>query len=798
MACRLDGRCFSWGEGERAVQSEESPVDQLSERERRILELLAAGLSDQQIAGELYLSLNTVKWYNRQIYAKLGVGSRTQAIAQAQQLGWLASAAMLSAARDPDAYGLGAQESPLRSLPLSPNPFIGRQAALEDIMRLLVAQRLVTLTGPGGIGKTSLALRLAAQMAALYADGVFFVDLAPLTDPTQVAAAIARVLDIAEQTAQPPADLLRRILAPQALLLLLDNFEHVLGAAPLVADLLAAAPRLTVLVTSRAPLHLNGEQQYPVPPLHLPAPDTTSTAALLASEAGALFVQRVQMALPHFMPNAESIPSIVQICARLDGLPLAIELAAARSKVLPPAALLERLNTSRSQSSLYARPTGARNAPRRQQTLHDSISWSYNLLEAEEKVLFARLAVFRGGATLEAIEAVCSPGLNVEVLDTLASLVDKSLVQQRETAQGAPRFGMLEMIGEYARHCWEAAGEEERLRRQHAAYYVELAEQAEPELRLSRYDEWCRLLELELDNVRAALAWTLAAGEATLGVRLASALGLFWYGRGFHVEGIGWMQQLQERLDTVPLDYHSRFLISAAHMIWLNALDDARLLLERALAAARELGQTLEEAWALAFLGYTHMQEPQVGLALVEESLALFRTLDHPPGIAQALNIIGEIARFSGDDNRAKHAYAACLLVAQQTGEARRICYMASNLAYIAQHEGDHVRAVELGRQCLQLARQRQDRRDMADTLTVLAGSLAVVGDARQAVRLLAAAERALERMGSFLQPIDVPEHARNVAALRARLGDAVYTGEWTAGLTMPLETAVTEGVGKL
>jgi tetratricopeptide (TPR) repeat protein len=423
--------------------------------------------------------------------------------------------------------------------------------------------------------------------------------------------------------------------------------------------------------------------------------------------------------------------------------------------------------------------------------------WSYNLLDEDEKTLFARLAVFRGGRSLEAIEAVCGEGLSRDVFDGLASLVDKNLVQQKEAPGGEPRFVLLEMIHEYARERLEASGEVETMRRRHAEYFVALAERAEPELRRARYGYWCQRFELELDNIRAVLEWTLNGGDVALGVRLASALGLFWYGQGYHVEGIRWTQQLLGRLDETPAMYHPQFLISAGRMAWMVDLDAATRLFVRALDVSRELGDQFQMAWALAFQGYTMQQEPEAAMAIAEESLALFREMNHLPGIAQALNIIGELARISGDDERARRAYEECLAVCRQTGEALRLCYNYVNLAYIAQHEGDHERALDLVRQALQLSHDRNATRDIASFLVTFAGSIAALGQLPRAARLLGASEAALERMGAFHQPTDKPEVDRIIAVVRAQLDDAAFQAAFTEGQKMILEQAVVNALAE-
>jgi predicted ATPase/DNA-binding CsgD family transcriptional regulator len=763
-------------------------LEHLHERETAILKRLAAGLSDQQIADDLFLSLHTVKWYNRQMYSKLGVKSRTQAIACAKDCGLLPAEA-------------APRQEPGHQLPIQSTSFIGRGRELADVKRLMRQSRLLTLTGTGGTGKTRLALRAAELDAASFADGVCFVDLAPLADHTLVATAIAGALGVIEHGPESLLDMLRRALAQRELLLVIDNFEHVIQVAPLVSALLAAAPRLKALVTSRESLRLAGEQEYPVPPLSLPAADAGSAQDLVNSEAGALFIRRAQLARPHFAVSDDNALAIARICIQLDGLPLAIELAAARCKLLTPQALLARLEGKTDDSPFQALAGGTRDAPPRQRTLRDTMAWSYNLLDADEKTLFARLAVFQGGRSLEAIAAVCGAGLAIDVFDGLASLVDKNLVQQMEAPSGEPRFTLLEMIHAYARERLEASGEAAILRRRHAAYFVALAEQAEPELRLARYDHWCQVFEVELDNIRMALEWGLSApagGEehgVEAGLRLAGALGLFWYGKGYHVEGIRWTKRLLARIDEAPPACHAKFLLSAAHMAMLNDLPTAQGLFRRALDAARRQGDQLQAAWALVLLGYTMMRDPAAARPIVEEALESFRALGHLPGIAQTLNISGEIARFSGDDGRAWQDYEECLAVCRQTGETRRICYIWCNQAYLAQHAGDYPQALRLARQGLLLALDRHDRPDIITAVIAIAGSIGgVSADAAttlRAARLLGAAEAAHERMGTFIIPSDTAEYARIVAGVRQQLADGAFQQAWAEGRAMTLDQAI-------
>jgi len=446
---------------------------------------------------------------------------------------------------------LPADFPPLRSLdrrasnlPAQPTALIGREREVAAVCQLLrrADVRLLTLSGPGGVGKTRLALQVAAEMLDEFAHGASFVALAPISDPGLVVSTIVQTLGLREVSGQPLLDMLKAYLHPKQRLLLLDNFEQLLAAAPLLADLLTACPQLKLLVTSRAVLHLSGEQAFPVPPLtlpelqQLPPAEADLVTSVSQYEAVRLFIARAQAVKPDFQVTTANAPAVAEICYRLDGLPLAIELAAAWVRLFPPQALLARLS-----SPLTLLTGGGRDLPERQQTLRQTLDWSYNLLDAGEQILFARLGVFAGGCTLEAAEAVCkwAGDLSVEVLDGLASLMDKSLLQQEEGRDGEPRFTMLETIREYAREQLERSGELDNVQQQHAAYYLALAEQAADRL------------AIEHDNFRAALQWGLEH-DADAGLHLAGTLPVYWQRRGDLTEGRSWLQALLDRVAALP------------------------------------------------------------------------------------------------------------------------------------------------------------------------------------------------------------------------------------------------------
>src|SRR3989440_3463840 len=651
------------------------------------------------------------------------------------------------------------------NLPVQPTPLIGRAKEVALVQNLLQREevRLLTLTGPGGIGKTRLGLQVAAQLTDRFADGVFFVNLAPISDSTFVVPAIAQTLGLKETGGQPLHDLLQASLQDRQLLLLLDNFEQVLGAAEHLADLLAACPRLKVLVTSRFVLHVRGEQEFAVPPLAVPSPThVPDLVALSQYEAVALFISRAQAVKPDFQVTHANALAVAEICAHLDGLPLAIELAAARVKLLPPQALLARLG-----KRLAVLTSRERDLPVRQQTLRNTIAWSYHLLDAEEQQLFRRLSVFASGCRISAIEAICSTlGAQVEpVLDTVASLIDKSLLQQTEQEGEEPRLLMLETIREYGLEVLTTSGEMEITRQAHALYYLRLSEEAEPELAGPQQAIWLERLEREHDSLRAALQWGLAPGEdghrREMTLRLGGALRRFWIVHGHLSEGRNFLERALVESKGVPASVQVKAFVTAANLANKQGDNDrtevlaeksralyqelgdtqgialslrllagvagrrgtltaARMLNEEALALFREVGDKEGAAWSLQNMGLLTIAQGEFAEAhaLLEESLAFHREVGNKAGMAHALwALASALFDFQGDPTTIRALVEESLALSEEVGdkEASGSCFSLSGKLALSQ--GDIATARRLLEKSLVINREIGNREHIADSL---------------------------------------------------------------------------------
>jgi len=624
------------------------------------------------------------------------------------------------------------------NLPFQPTPFIGREKEVAALGQLLCREdvHLVTLTGPGGIGKTRLALQVAAELSDLFADGISFVDLAPLNDPALVIAAIAQSLGIREVSGQPLLERLKDELQRKQMLLLLDNFEQVVSAAVQVADLLATYPLLKVLVTSRVVLHVQAEHEFFVPSLSLPDPNhVPDLAALSQYEAVALFLRRAQSARSDFHVTNANAPAVAEICVRLDGLPLAIELAAARMKLLSPEALLVRLH-----QPLHVLTSGPRDVVARQQTLRNTIEWSYQLLNAQEQQLFRRLSVFVCGGPLSAIEATSLGSEAESVLDTVASLADNSLLQRVEQQAGEePRFAMLETIREYALESLEALGETEAARGAHAAYFLRLAEEAEQGMAGPQQAVLLERLEQEHDNLRAAMQWSLEQAEEgkAMALRLGGALYSFWFVRAYFSEGRDFLERALSRGDEVAAPVRAKALYAASQLHdALGSLDQAEEFYEQSLALYRELGDTRGIASCLHLLADIAWGRANLALARSqgEESLMLFRELDDKRSVAYLLYHLGSLAVEQGEYARGRDLLTESLTINRELGDTRIIALSLFNLVLLYWLSGgDLAQAHTWLDESFALFREVGDKESIANCL-YLSGMLAhSEGDAASA-----------------------------------------------------------------
>ena len=717
------------------------------------------------------------------------------------------------------------------NLPIQTTPLVDREREFEALLELLRKNaRLITLTGPGGTGKTRLALELASRVKDEFLDGTFFVSLGSITESALVAPALISALEIMEKASESAEETLADFLKNKQLLLLLDNFEQVISAAILVAHLLRECNKIKIIVTSRAPLRVQGEFEFPLPPLGVPGGAKISKVQELEQYAAVtLFVQRTQAILPDFTITSQNTRLLADICTRLDGLPLALELAAARTRILGLPELFAHL-----QNRLDLLSSGRRDLPVRHQTLRNAIAWSYDLLNDHEKRLFRRLSVFAGNFSLEAVERTCMDSQNeLDTIEQLSSLVESSLLLSEHDNEEV-RFRILGTIREFGREALTTSGESLGVQRRFSEFFAKLAQDMASELMGPRQAEMLARLDLDIDNFRAALNWLIENGETKSSLDFASALWNFWNIRGYNTEGRIWLTKALEKAGPIRSESRARALVGAGGLaIWQDDFTKAASLLNEALSLSRELGDKRDEASALNYLANV---ADDIGNFLDarrmhEESLALFRALHDKWGEASVLNNLGVGARYQGNYEEAIEFQKESLRLFTELGDKRRIAHSLINLGSLHERRGEYdsaremiTRSVALFRElngkvgiaesCLLLGivsrkqhQYEEGRKHLAESLIIskevgnkeiivncleeFAAFEDIEGRGDHSTQLLSAADFLRENIPFPIPPAYLEDKQNIVTTVRSKLGEERFSSEWRKGRMMSLEEAI-------
>ncbi len=764
-------------------------------RLRRLRE--AAGLTQEELASRAGLSAKAVSALERG-ERKRPYPHTIGALADALELSGAEREALIDAA--PKRSGMAfipptGQEDLVYTLPVPLTPLIGRERDAAVVRSLLVRgeTRLLTLTGPGGVGKTRLGLEVARGAANLFPDGALFVDLAPLGDAVLVLSTVSQALGLRATGDRPLLEAIQGHLREKRLLLVLDNFEHVLGAVSEVASLVSSCPKLAVLATSRAPLRVRGERQYPVPPLRLPdlvhARDAEEVARAPAVE---FFVERAREASPSFELTENNAAVVAKICRRLEGLPLALELAAARVSLLGAVTLLARLDQALEAG-------GAHDLPERQQTMRATLRWSYELLSEEEKALFRSLSVFAGGFKLEAAEVVGAAGEagTGKILGLLGRLLEQSLVVATDTGEEV-RYRMLEPIRQYALEELEESGEAEATRRRHAEFFLDLAERAEPEHKGPDQVEWLERLEKEHANLRAAMGWALSMSDAETAAR-GWALWIFWWYHSHQREGRRWMEAVLEG-DLSPPSRAKVLMVAGSMAFGHGDYEQSEKYCEECLELSEQAGDDLRAALAQVGLGLAAMgrSDHEAAASHLQGAQRSFQEADEDFGVAHVTTYLGILALTRGEEGKATQTLEEGLAVARRIGDRGSAYIALYNLAQMALSRADHDRAATLFEEGVTLSEQIGDRANVAYCLEGLAVVASARGDAERSARLIGAAEGLHEAVGVPAYVYYEPYHSlyeHTVSATRSLLGEEGFKEARAEGRDMSFEQAVAYGL---